>query len=153
LEEESEGLSLRGWLNSASIRPCSILTQSITELKRKIEENFSVKALAIPVDVCSSEQVERAVKRVNDEFGRIDILVNCHGIGQWASAEEMTEEDWKRMLDVNLTGVFLMCQAVGRFMIKQRYGKIINIASMSGSLSYPWADLQSPKTSLAPSSS
>ena len=83
-----------------------INSESITELKRKIEESFSVKALAIPVDVCSLEQVERAVKRVNDEFGRIDILVNCHGIEQWASAEEMTEEAWKRMLDVNLTGVF-----------------------------------------------
>jgi len=108
--------------------------ESIAELKRKIEENFSVRTLAIPVDVCISEQVKEAVKRVNDEFGRIDILVNCHGIGQWFSAEEMTEKDWKRMLDVNLTGVFLMCQAVGRLMIKQRYGKIINIASMSGSI-------------------
>jgi len=111
-----------------------INSESISELKRKLEEEFQIRALAVPVDVCSSEQVNRAVKRVNDEFGRIDILVNCHGIGQWSPAEEMTEEDWKRMLDVNLTGVFLMCQAVGRLMIKQRYGKIINIASMSGSI-------------------
>ncbi|RLI00460.1 short-chain dehydrogenase [Candidatus Bathyarchaeota archaeon] len=108
--------------------------ESITRLKKKIEDEFSIKALAFPVDVCDSEQVKIAVKRVFDEFGRIDILVNCHGIGQWSPAEEMSEEDWKRMLDVNLTGVFLMCQAVGRFMIKQRHGKIINISSMSGSI-------------------
>jgi len=108
--------------------------ESISKLKMKLEENFSIKALAIPVDVCISEQIKRAVKKVHDEFGRIDILVNCHGIGQWYPAEEMLEEDWKRMIDVNLTGVFLMCQAVGQFMIKQRYGKIINIASMSGSI-------------------
>jgi len=108
--------------------------ESITRLKKELEETFSIKALAILVDVCDLEQVKRAVKRVCDEFGRIDILVNCHGIGQWSPAEEMSEEDWKRMLDINLTGVFLMCQTVGRLMIKQRYGKIINIASMSGSI-------------------
>ena len=104
--------------------------ESITRLKKKLEEDFSIKALAIHVDVCDSKQVKEEVKRVYDEFGRIDILVNCHGIGQWSPAEEMSEKDWKRMLDVNLTGVFLM----GRFMIKQRYGKIINISSMSGSI-------------------
>jgi len=108
--------------------------ENITNLKRNLEENFSIKTLAIPVDVCRSEQVKKAVKRVYEEFGRIDILVNCHGIGQWSPSEEMKEEDWRRMLDVNLTGVFLMCQAVGRVMINQRYGKIINIASMSGSI-------------------
>jgi len=106
--------------------------ESIANLKKILEERFSVKALAIPVDVCVSEQVKRAVETVHEAFGRIDILVNCHGIGQWSPAEEMSEEDWKRMLDVNLTGVFLTCQAVGRIMINQRYGKIINIASMSG---------------------
>jgi len=58
--------------------------------------------------------------------------VNCHGIGQWVSAEEMKLDDWNRMININLTGVFIMCQVVGRQMIKQRYGKIINIASMSG---------------------
>jgi len=106
--------------------------ENITRLKREIEKKFSVRSLAIQVDVRVSEQIEAAVKRVVDEFRRIDILVNCHGIGQWSPAEEMSKEDWKRMLDVNLTGVFLMCQAVGKIMIGQRSGKIINIASMSG---------------------
>ena len=106
--------------------------ENITRLKREIEKKFSVRSLAIQVDVRVSEQIEAAVKRVVDEFRRIDILVNCHGIGQWSPAEEMSKEDWKRMLDVNLTGVFLMCQAVGKIMIRQRSGKIINIASMSG---------------------
>jgi len=108
--------------------------EKIVKLKESLEERFLIKALAVPVDVCISEQVKRAVRRVHEELGRIDILVNCHGIGQWSPAEEMSEEDWKRMLNVNLTGVFLMCQAVGRIMINQRYGKIINIASMSGSI-------------------
>jgi len=60
--------------------------------------------------------------------------VNCHGIGQWFPAEEMNEKDWDKMINVNLKGVFLMCQIVGRHMIKRKYGKIINIASMSGKI-------------------
>jgi NAD(P)-dependent dehydrogenase (short-subunit alcohol dehydrogenase family) len=106
--------------------------ESIGELKHRLEAEFGVKALAVPVDVCSLEQVKEAVKMVHREFRRIDILVNSHGIGQWSHAEEMTEEDWRRMIDVNLTGVFFTCQAVGRIMIRQKSGKIINIASMSG---------------------
>lgn len=109
-----------------------INAESIRELRGRLEENFSIRALAVPVDVCSLEQVEEAVKKVHGEFGRIDILVNSHGIGQWLPAEEMAEEDWRRMIDVNLTGVFFTCQAVGRIMIQQRRGKIINIASISG---------------------
>jgi len=126
----AEGLAEFG----ADIALFDLNSESIKKKKKKLEENFSIKAIAIPVDVCISEQVKKAIKRVNDEFGRIDILVNCHGIGQWSPVEEMSEEDWRRMLNVNLTGVFLMCQAVGRLMIKQRHGKIINIASMSGSI-------------------
>jgi len=119
---------------SVDVALFDINSKSIAELKKRLEDNFSIKSLAIPVDVCNLNEVKRAVKKVNDEFGRIDILVNCHGIGQWSQAEEMSEEDWRRMLDVNLTGVFFTCQTVGRFMIKQRCGKIINIASMSGSI-------------------
>jgi len=103
-------------------------------LKEELSRRFSVKILACPMDVCKRVQVEDTVERILQEFGRIDILVNCHGIGQWSAADEMNEEDWERMMNVNLKGVFLMCQAVGRRMIGRRYGKIVNIASMSGSV-------------------
>ena len=106
--------------------------EEIEGLKKFLEEKFSIKALAIPIDVCDHEQVEEAVNTIIKIFGQVDILVNCHGIGQWVSAEDMSEKDWDRMINVNLKGVFLMCQAVGRYMIRRRYGKIINIASMSG---------------------
>jgi len=98
-------------------------------LKRKFPER---KVEVYQVDVTNYEHASRVVDQVVRDFGKIDILVNCHGIGQWVPAEEMTLDDWKKMIDVNLTGVFIMCQLVGRYMIKQRYGKIINIASMSG---------------------
>jgi len=108
--------------------------ERITGLKRRIGRRFPVKVLAIPMDIADPKQVDDAVTVVVDSLGRIDILVNCHGVGQWSRAEEIEEKDWNRMLDINLKGVFLMCQVVGRYMIKQKYGKIINIASMSGTI-------------------
>jgi len=111
-----------------------ISAESLEPLKKELEERFLVNVLAVPVNVCDIEQVRFAVELTLEHFGHIDILVNCHGIGQWTSAEEMSESDWDNMIDANLKGVFLMCQAVGRHMIGRRYGKIINIASMSGSI-------------------
>lgn len=108
--------------------------ESVEVVKRELAERFSVDVLALSVEVCDLAQVERAVDRVLKEFGRIDILVNCHGVGQWSPAEDMEERDWDRMIGTNLKGVFLMCQAVGRHMTKRRYGKIVNIASMSGTI-------------------
>ncbi|MEN2974562.1 MAG: glucose 1-dehydrogenase [Candidatus Caldarchaeales archaeon] len=104
------------------------------EALRKIHSRLKEysNSIIIQADVTSLNDVNQAIERIINHYGRIDILVNSHGIFQWVSAEEMNEEDWNRMLNVNLKGVFLMCQAVGRQMIKQRYGKIINIASMSG---------------------
>lgn len=88
--------------------------------------------LIIVADVSKRTDVERAVGEIVEEFGSIDTLVNYHGVFQWMWAERMSEEDWDRVINVNLKGVFLMCQAIGRHMIPQRRGKMINIASMSG---------------------
>jgi len=89
-------------------------------------------------DVTKASDVESTMGRVLSEWGRIDILVNCAGITQWVPAEEMKEEDWDCLMDVNLKGTFLCCRAVARSMIANRRGKIINIASMSGSIvNYP----------------
>lgn len=106
--------------------------EGMDRVRREVESRFPVRVLTLKVDVTDKLQVEAAVKKVLQEFGRIDILVNCHGIGQWSPAEDMSEEDWDRMVDVNLKGVFLVCQAVGRHMVENRSGKIVNIASMSG---------------------
>jgi len=108
--------------------------RKLTETKKEIEQRYSAKALDVRVDVSSSTQVQDAVGRVLDVFGRVDVLVNSHGIGQWVKAEEMKEEDWDKMIDTNLKSVFLMCQAVGRDMIKRKHGKIINVASISGQI-------------------
>ena len=99
-----------------------------------LKKGFQIKVKAYEVDVCNPKDVERAVDSFLADFDCIDVLVNCHGIAQWMASEEMPEEDWRRMMDVNLNGVFFMCQAVGRRMIKQGRGRIVNIASMSGSI-------------------
>ena len=90
------------------------------------------KALTIQVDVTDTRDVKKMGDLVLDEFGRIDILVNAAGIAIRSTAENTQEEDWNKVISVNLTGTFLCSQAVGQVMIKQKGGKIINIASVVG---------------------
>lgn len=92
---------------------------------------------AIPVkcDVTQSDQVEAAFSDVARTFGRIDIAVNNAGITLSGPAEDMSDEDWKRIVDINLNGVFLCAREAGKHMIRQGTGgSIINTASMSGTI-------------------
>jgi NAD(P)-dependent dehydrogenase (short-subunit alcohol dehydrogenase family) len=84
---------------------------------------------AFQVDVTQVASIERMVKEVVTAFGRIDILVNNAGLNIIKYALEVTEDDWDRIMDTNLRGTFFCCQAVGRVMVGQKYGRIINIAS------------------------
>jgi NAD(P)-dependent dehydrogenase (short-subunit alcohol dehydrogenase family) len=85
-------------------------------------------------DVADSGNVEAVVAAVEMEMGGIDILVNCAGIVDLAPAEEISLAAWRRTLEINLTGSFLMAQAVGRRMIARGYGRIVNMASQAGSV-------------------
>ena len=90
------------------------------------------KVIAAELDVTSQESVEACIKKISEEFGGIDIAVNNAGICINSPADEMTLEQWKKVIDINLTGVFLTSQAAGKQMIKQgKGGVIINTASMS----------------------
>ena len=93
--------------------------------------------LALPLDVTSAASVQAVVDRLLADFGRIDILVNCHGLTKRAPAVDFLEADWDRILDVNLKGTFLCCQCVGRVMIQQGRGSIINLASIGGLVGLP----------------
>jgi NAD(P)-dependent dehydrogenase (short-subunit alcohol dehydrogenase family) len=95
------------------------------------------EALAQPLDVRSKQDVERVVALVSETWGNIDVLVNSAGRAIRAAALDYLEEDWDTILNVNLKGTFLCCQAVGRRMAQQRHGKIINIASIGGFVAYP----------------
>jgi len=93
-----------------------------------------VESLAVQADVTDTDQVTRMVEQVVNHWGSLTIGVNNAGIGLWADAESMSQEEWQRVIDVNLTAVFLCAQAEGRLMLAAGYGKIINTASMSASI-------------------
>ncbi len=90
--------------------------------------------LAVVCDCTSKAQVDAGFAKIKDAFGRLDILVNSAGLCIWAKGEEMTEEEWDQVVDINLKGTFLTNQAAGRIMIGQESGSIVNVASMSGSI-------------------
>lgn len=89
------------------------------------------------VDVTQSPSVDEMVAKVKDAYGRIDILVCANGILAVEPSEGVTDEDWDRMLKVNLYGTFYLCRAVGRHMIAQGYGKIVNFSSTDAFLGVP----------------
>jgi 2,3-dihydro-2,3-dihydroxybenzoate dehydrogenase len=95
--------------------------------------DLGVRALPLHVDVSRHEQIDTAAKRTLDEFGRIDILVNCAGIALASKPLlDTTQEEFKRVFSINLKGVWHCAQVAARDMIKRRSGRIINIASIAG---------------------
>ncbi len=95
------------------------------------------KASATKVDVTNPNDVQNMVRFTLEHYGRIDILFNNAGINIRGPAETYALEDWNRLIAVNLTGMFICAQAVGKIMIKQGGGRIINTSSVSGKLGHP----------------
>jgi NAD(P)-dependent dehydrogenase (short-subunit alcohol dehydrogenase family) len=91
----------------------------------------------IHVDVTSRASIDALVDEVGERFGRIDVLVNCAGSASRHLAEDFPEEVWDRIIALNLKGTFMTCQTVGRKMLAQGSGSIINIASIGASIAYP----------------
>jgi NAD(P)-dependent dehydrogenase (short-subunit alcohol dehydrogenase family) len=88
--------------------------------------------LSISVDITCKARVQDMARAAADAFGRIDILVNCAGMSHLQKAVDFDESAWDRLLDVNLKGTFLTCQAVGSYMLAQEYGRIVNFSSVRG---------------------
>jgi NAD(P)-dependent dehydrogenase (short-subunit alcohol dehydrogenase family) len=95
------------------------------------------RALVVPTDVASYAEVEVVMARTIRELGRLDIVVNNSGVAKVAPLVEMTAEDWRFMVDVNLTGVFNGCRAAAPHLIAQRSGKVVNVASVLGQVGLP----------------
>lgn len=91
-----------------------------------------VRALVVTCDVSVPEQITAAVDTAIREFGHIDVLINNAGLAIKKPAEDLPLEDWQTIINVNLTGVFLMAQAVGRHMLERGSGSIVNISSIAG---------------------
>ncbi|MBQ8857292.1 MAG: SDR family oxidoreductase [Lachnospiraceae bacterium] len=97
----------------------------------ELTENYGVQTIAVKTDVTKPEEVDAMVDLVVKAFGRLDVAFCNAGICMNVPAEEMTYEQWKKVIDINLSGVFLTAQAAGKVMLKQGSGSIINTASMS----------------------
>ncbi|MDD5155403.1 MAG: 3-oxoacyl-[acyl-carrier-protein] reductase [Candidatus Omnitrophica bacterium] len=100
-------------------------------------EALGVKSLALELDVTAYTKVEEAINKILDKFGKVDILVNNAGITKDGLMLRMSEADWDAVINVNLKGTFNCTKAVARPMIKQRSGRIINIASIIGIIGNP----------------
>lgn len=112
-----------------------VIFDLMDELALKVAEEIKKEGgecLAIPVDVSSICSVEQAVEKVIDKFKRIDILVNNAGITKDKLILRMKEEDWDKVIQVNLKGAFNCLKVVLKFMSRQRYGRIVNISSVIG---------------------
>lgn len=95
------------------------------------------EAVALAADVSKTDQVDLLTSNVMEKWGRIDILVNNAGITRDTLLLRMKLEDWQAVIDLNLTGVFLCAKAASKIMLKQRSGRIINIASVAGQMGNP----------------
>jgi NAD(P)-dependent dehydrogenase (short-subunit alcohol dehydrogenase family) len=107
-----------------------------SELVKEIEA-MGRRVLPLQMDVLQLDQIQRAVDDTLAQFGRIDILVNNVGLGPSNLAEDVNEADFDLTVAVNLKGTFFVSQAVGRAMIRQNYGRIINLSSQAGHVALP----------------
>ena len=118
-------------------------TDTCEETAQKIREAGG-EAIAIPCDITKRQEMEDVVQKTVDAFGRLDILVNNAGVIRDNLVHKMTDEDWDIVMDVHLKGTFYAFPAAQRFMVPNRYGKIVNFSSTSalgnrGQLNYSTA--------------
>jgi NAD(P)-dependent dehydrogenase (short-subunit alcohol dehydrogenase family) len=123
----AEGLAEMG----ANVALCARKKERCEQAAHELQQ-LGVKALALGCDVKNPADVQKLADEVVAQFGRIDILINNAGTSWGAPVEDMKLEDWNKVIETNLTGTFLCSQAVGKVMLRQKRGKIINIASVSG---------------------
>ena len=121
----AEVLAGRGYaLALNDIQPLAATLASVRAL--------GAEAIEVPGDVSNEADVDRIARAVHDRYGRVDVLVNNAGISFIRPAEETGAAEWRRVLEVNLTGPFLLCRAFGRIMLRQGEGAIVNVASVAG---------------------
>ena len=108
--------------------------ERLEQVKKEIDA-MGVKCFIAPCDVGKTEEIISMVAKVKEHFGKIDILVNNAGVGKAAPAETQTDEEWLSTININLNSVYYVAREVGKIMIKQNYGKIINIGSIHSTVS------------------
>lgn len=107
--------------------------EKLKKVKDEVEKK-GTKAKYYTLDITDAKGVNETVDEIINDFGRIDILVNNAGMATVEPMEEHSLDEWRQVVDTNLTGVFLLTKYVGKEMVKQKYGRIINISSMYGAI-------------------
>jgi gluconate 5-dehydrogenase len=116
-----------------------VASRNLEALKSVVKE-IEVKkkeSLAVAVDITDEKQVAEMVGKISKTFPRIDILVNAAGLAIRKPADSFPIDEWQKVMDINTRGTFLCCQAVGRVMLKQKKGRIINVSSVRGRYGLP----------------
>ena len=127
----AKGLALAG----ADVIPTGRRQRLVQEVACEIEK-MGRKSLAMECDVNDRGSLEALCKRVLEQFGKVDILVNSAGITQRTAILDQDESEWNRVLDTNLNGTLRACQVFGRGMVDRRFGRIINVASLSSEVAF-----------------
>lgn len=112
--------------------------KALAEVKSRIESTTKARAHVAFVDITDRNSIARMVSETIDEFGKIDILVNNAGQVRLQDFMEITDDDFRSILDINLLGAFRCTQEVGRHMIERRYGRIVNMSSIAGLRGRRW---------------
>jgi gluconate 5-dehydrogenase len=126
-EEIAEGLAEAGASLMLCARRDEWLTPTVTAMRTR---GFTVEGALC--DVAQPADVQRVVDQTTATYGKVDILINNAGVTWAAEPEDMPLDKWQKVVDINLTGAFLFSQAAGRDMLKRQWGRIINVASISG---------------------
>jgi len=106
--------------------------ERLKAVAKDLSNRFGVEVVPVMADVSKEDQVVNMVKAATDNFGHLDIIVNNAGVATISPAIEMGIEEWRKVIDINLTGVFICAREAARVMVKRRYGKVVNISSIYG---------------------
>lgn len=115
----------------ATVVLADIREEEIAGLHQELLDK-GARAMAVIADVTSKESVQALAEQVVQALGRIDILINCAGLSYLENAVDFDEDKWDLLMNVNIKGTFLTCQAVGKYMIQQKWGRIVNFSSVRG---------------------
>jgi NAD(P)-dependent dehydrogenase (short-subunit alcohol dehydrogenase family) len=119
----------------ADVAVCDLTTESATAVAESIQE-IGRRSAAVAMDICSKASIRAAVEEILARFGRVDILCNTAGVNHRVPLLDYPEEEWDRVIDTNLKGMFLVAQAVVPQMIERGYGKVVNMSSIMGRIVY-----------------
>ena len=108
--------------------------EKLAKVAEDLTKKYDVKVVPVKADVSLEQEVIQMVKTAVEKFRSVEILVNNAGIAALSPSVDMNLEEWKKVIDINLTGVFLCARTAAREMIKRKYGKIVNIASIYGAV-------------------